>query len=171
MLDKQNATANEIASLEKKLDELQSDECRRHSNMINQRTMELATASSSDATITSGTGSFNESVTADLVEDVSCRSDDTDDDDDAAVVVVTTSTIVPMDHVPGSKQRHNNGCIECGTPSNHACRKCKKCVCSLCCGQQELENVWWCELCFKTQSVANQQLIRDGNYSDDEDDE
>ncbi|KAI2512179.1 hypothetical protein MHU86_2266 [Fragilaria crotonensis] len=167
MLDKQNAIANEIASLEKKLDELQSDECRRHSNMINQRTMELAAASSSDATITSGTDSFNESATADsMVEDVSCRSDE-DDDDDAAVVVVTTSTIVPMDqHVHGSKQRDNNGCIECGTPSNHACRKCKKCVCSLCCGQRELENVWWCELCFATQSVANQQLIRDGNYDE-----
>ncbi|KAI2513517.1 hypothetical protein MHU86_991 [Fragilaria crotonensis] len=53
MLDKQNAIANEIASLEKRLDELQSDECCRHSNMINQRPMELAAASSSDATITS----------------------------------------------------------------------------------------------------------------------
>jgi hypothetical protein len=36
LLDKQNAMANEIAALEQKLDELQSDEYRRRSDMINQ---------------------------------------------------------------------------------------------------------------------------------------
>ena len=42
--------ANEIAALEQKLDELQSDEYRRHSDMINQRSLELAASVSSDAT-------------------------------------------------------------------------------------------------------------------------
>ena len=36
LLDKRNAMANEIAALEQKLDELQSDEYRRRSDMINQ---------------------------------------------------------------------------------------------------------------------------------------
>ena len=131
--------------------------------MINQRTMELAAAFSSDATITSATDSYNESVAADssVVEDVSCRSDD-DDDNDAAVVFATSKIVPTTDDVHGSD---NNGCIECNTPSNHSCRKCKKCVCSLCCAEKrELKNAWWCDVCFKTQSVANQQLIRDGNY-------
>jgi hypothetical protein len=154
----------------KKLDELQSDECRSHSDMINQRTMELAAASSSDATITNATDSYNESVAADssVVEDVSCCSDD-DGDNDAAVVVATSKIVPTTDDVHGSD---SNGCIECNTPSNHSCRKCKKCVCSLCCAEKrELENAWWCDVCFKTQSVANQQLIRDGNYSSGDDDE
>ncbi len=35
----------------------------------------------------------------------------------------------------------NNGCIECNLPLNHSCRKCKKCICSLCCSEKrELEN-------------------------------
>ena len=76
------------------------------------------------------------------------------------VAQVTTST------------NNNNGCIECNLPSNHSCRKCKKCVCSLCCAEKrELENAWWCNMCFKKQTVASQQLIRDGLYysSDKED--
>jgi hypothetical protein len=64
----------------------------------------------------------------------------------------------------------NNGCIECNLPLNHSCRKCKKCICSLCCSEKrELENAWWCGTCFKTQTVANQQLIRDGLYCSDDD--
>jgi hypothetical protein len=107
----------------KKLDELQSDECRSHSDMINQRTMELAAASSSDATITNATDSYNESVAADssVVEDVSCCSDD-DGDNDAAVVVATSKIVPTTDDVHGSD---SNGCIECNTPSNHSCQKCK----------------------------------------------
>jgi hypothetical protein len=140
--------------------------------MINQQTMELAAASSSDATMTSATDSFNESVAADssVVEDVSWPYCSDDDDDNDAAVVVATSKIVPTtDDVYGS---NNNGCIECNKPSSHLCRKCKTCVCSLCCAEKrELENAWWCEVCFKTQSVANHQLICDGNYSSGDDNE
>ena len=64
---------------------------------------------------------------------------------------------------------NKNGCIECNLPSNHSCRKCKRCVCSLCCaGKRELKNAWWCGTSFRTQTVANQQLIRDGLYSSDD---
>ena len=77
------------------------------------------------------------------------------DDDDAAVVA--TSKLVPND---------NNTCIECNEPSNHSCEKCNKSVCSVCCSEKRgLEMVWWCDVCFKTQSLWNQRLIREGNYS------
>ena len=77
------------------------------------------------------------------------------DDDDAAVV--GTSKLVPND---------NNTCIECNEPSSHSCEKCNKTVCSVCCSEKRgLEMVWWCDVCFKTQSLWNQTLIRDGNYS------
>ena len=163
LLDRLNAIANEIASLEMKLDSLQSDEYCRHSDMINERAMELATASSSDATISSAAESNNYDV-------VICNNPSDDEDDNDATVIVAISNIVPTVRVHGSDQ--NNGCIECSTPSNHVCRKCKKCVCSLCCAEKRaLENAWWCDLCFKTQSVANQQLIRDGSFYSDNDDE
>jgi hypothetical protein len=84
-------------------------------------------------------------------------ADDTDD-----FVAMTPAVAAAMQTVV------NTGCVECNTPSNHSCRKCKTCVCSLCCGQRELENVWWCNACFKTQRVANQQLICNGNYNSDE---
>ncbi|KAI2498507.1 hypothetical protein MHU86_15967 [Fragilaria crotonensis] len=116
----------------------------------------LATSSSSDAatTIASRIDHNNQSSSADSA----------DDEDD--VVDVTPAAAAAMQTIV------NEGwCIECSTPSNHSCRKCKKCVCSLCCGQRELENVWWCNACFSTQTVANQQLIRDGNYEDSDDDE
>jgi hypothetical protein len=102
--------------------------------MINQRTMELAVASSSDATGTIVTDSYNESVAADssVVEDVSCCSDD-DDDNDAAVVVATSKVVPTTDDEHGCD---NNGCIECKTPLNHSCQKCKTCVCSLCCAEK-----------------------------------
>ena len=48
-----------------------------------------------------------------------------------------------------------NGCIACYTPSNHACRKCDVWVCSICCVERGVENIWWCSKCFKNQSVAN----------------
>ena len=168
LLDRLNAIANEIASLEMKLDTLQSDEYRRHSDMINERAMELAAASSSDATISSAAESNYESAVDSVVEDVViCNPSDDEDDNDAAVIVAI-SNIVPTVRVHGIDK--NNGCIECSTPSNHVCRRCKKCVCSLCCAEKRaLENAWWCDLCFKTQSVVNQQLIRDGSFcSDDE---
>jgi hypothetical protein len=131
--------------------------------------MELAAASSSDATISSAAESNYESPVDSVVEDVVvCNNPSDDEDDNNAAVIVAISSIVPTVRVHGSDK--NNGCIECSTPSNHVCRKCKKCVCSLCCAEKRaLENAWWCDLCFKTQSVANQQLIRDGSfYSDDE---
>jgi hypothetical protein len=61
--------------------------------MINQRTMELAAASPSDATISSATDSYNESVAADssVVEDVSCCSDDDDDNNATCVSKHTVS--------------------------------------------------------------------------------
>ena len=129
--------------------------------------MELAAASSSDATISSAAESNYESPVDSVVENVVviCNnpSDTEDDDDDVAI-----SNIVPTVHVHGSDK--NNGCIECNTPSNHMCRKCKKYVCLLCCAEKRaLENAWWCDLCFKTQSVANQQLIRDGSFYSDDD--
>jgi hypothetical protein len=69
LLDRKNAIANEIASLEMKLDTLQSDKYRRHSDMINERAMELAAASSSDATISSAAESNYESATDSVVAD------------------------------------------------------------------------------------------------------
>ena len=169
LVDRINAIANEIASLEMKLDSLQSDEYRRHSDMINERAMELAAASSSDATISSAAESNYESAVDSVVEDVViCNNLSDDEDDNDADVIVAISNIVPTVHVHASDK--NNGCIECSTPSNHVCRKCKKCVCSLCCAEKRaLENAWWCDLCFKTQSVANQQLIRDGSFYSDDD--
>jgi hypothetical protein len=73
------------------------------------------------------------------------------DNDDAAVV--GTSKFIPKD---------KDECIECNQPSNHSCRKCKKCVSSLCCYERrKLEVAWWCNVCFKTQSPWKQQLIHD----------
>ena len=69
LLDRKNVIANEIASLEMKLDTLQSDKYRRHSDMINERAMELAAASSSDATISSAAESNYESATDSVVAD------------------------------------------------------------------------------------------------------
>ena len=156
LINKRDALEIEIASLEEKLDGLQSDECRRHSDMLKERSLEiLATLSSSDAATTiARTDNNNQSSSADSADD---------DEDD--VVDVTPAAAAAMHTIV------NEGwCIECNTPSNHSCRKCKKCVCSLCCGQRELENVWWCNACFSTQTVVNQQLIRDGNYDSDEED-
>ena len=117
LLDKQIAIENEIASLEK-LDELQCEEYGCHSDMINQRSLELTTSSSEDMTIIRSE-SNNES-SADSVEicpidvvDTDSEKDDSDDDDDEEdvniVAQVNTSTI------------NNNGCIECNIPSNHSC--------------------------------------------------
>ena len=98
----------------------------------------LATSSSSDAATTIvRSDPSNESSSGDL-------SHDEDD-----VVDVTPAAAAAMQTIV------NTGCcIECNTPSNHLCRKCEKCVCSLCCGQRELENVWWCNACFSTQNVC-----------------
>jgi hypothetical protein len=168
LLDKQTAIENEIASLEKKLDELQCEEYRRHSDVINQRSLELTASSSSEDQSIARTDSNNESSGADSVENCPIDVDisnsekmDSDDDDDVDIVA-------PVNTITTNKV----GCIECNLSSNHSCRKCKKCVCSLCCSEKrELENAWWCEICFKKQTVASQQLIRDGRYysSDEED--
>jgi hypothetical protein len=64
-----------------------------------------------------------------------------------------------------NKNNNKNRCNECNAPLNHFCRKCKKCVCLVCCGEKRArENVWWCDTCFKTQTVAKQQLIRNCDY-------
>ena len=157
-----NEIAHEMASLEKNL-----KSCKVMNVVATATwsisTMESVAASSSDATITSSSHSYNDSAAVDssVVEDVICRSDN--DDDDAAVVVATTNIIPTTDKVHGS---NNNGCIECNIPSYHSCRECRKCVCLWCCAEKRaLDNAWWCDVCFKTQSVANKQLICDGNYS------
>ena len=158
LLDRQSALVNEIAALEKNLDELQSDEYRRHSDMIKQRSLELV-AVDEVSTVRSleiqASSSFDDSITIESSADSSLQ--DVSDD-------------VPSVEVPqqvATSDRNENGCVECGTPSKHLCRKCKKCVCSLCCGQRELENVWWCGTCFDSQTVADQKLIRDGDYCSD----
>ena len=147
MLDKRKVIENEIASLEQKLDELQSDEYRRHSDMINQRSLELASSSSfADSSIARSEDSSNHEILQENVDII----------------------VVPMAHHQ-VLNNNNNGCIECNAPSNHLCRKCNKCVCSLCCGEKRaLENAWWCDACFKTQTVATQQLIRNGDYFSDD---
>ena len=167
LLDKQTAIEKDIASLEKKLDELQCEEHRRHSDVINERSLQLTASSSSEDQSIARTDSNNESSGADSVEncpidvDINSEKMDSDDDDDVDIVA-------PVNTITTNKI----GCIECNLPSNHSCRKCKECVCSLCCSEKrELENAWWCEICFKKQTVASQQLIRDGRYysSDEED--
>ena len=112
-------------------------------------------ASSSHAAITIVRTNSNES-SGDSADDLA--------DDEGDVIAMTPAAAVAMQTVI------NTGCIGCNTTSNQSCRKCKKCVCSFCCGQQELENVWCCNACFKMQNVANQQLIRNGNYDSDEED-
>ena len=71
MLEKRDAIEKEIASLEETLDGLQSDEHRRHSDMIKERSLEiLAASSSSDATaITSVRSDSNES-SGDSADDI-----------------------------------------------------------------------------------------------------
>ena len=175
MLDKQTAIENEIATLEIKLDELQGEEYRRHSNVIDQRGLELtASFSSEESTIMIRSDSnVNDSDSVNVptidvddggvVDDDGVLEDDDDEDDVVEYVVA---------QAPVNITNSNKGCVECNLPSNHVCRKCKKCVCSLCCGEKrELENAWWCGLCFGTQSVANQHLIRDGLYCSDIDDD
>ena len=127
----------------------------------------LAASSSSDAATSIVRTDSNES-SGDSVLVVDNFAEENVDDDDAADEVDVVA-MIPAATAAMIQTVVNKGCIECNTPSIHSCRKCKKCVCSLCCSQRELENAWWCELCFKTQSVANQQLIRDGNYDSDED--
>ena len=66
---------------------------------------------------------------------------------------------------------NNNRCIECNEPSSHLCRRCKRSVCSICCAtKRELEMAWWCEECYKKQSLFNQMLIREGTYSSGDED-
>ncbi|KAI2504920.1 hypothetical protein MHU86_9529 [Fragilaria crotonensis] len=117
LINKRDALEIEIASLEEKLDGLQSDECRRHSDMLKERSLEiLATSSSSDAATTIARSDNNNQ---------SSSADSADDDEDD-VVDVTPAAAAAMHTIV------NEGwCIECNTPSNHSCRKCKKCVCSL----------------------------------------
>jgi hypothetical protein len=76
-------------------------------------------------------------------------------------------------HVGDHAKRTNHGrCIECETLTNHSCRKCKRCVCSMCCqSKRNLEMAWWCEECFKTRGSWEQMLIRQGNYSTSDDEE
>ena len=104
-----------------KFAELQCEEYHRHSNVINQRSLEL-TASSSEDTSAIRTSDSNNESSADSVEncpidvDAGSEKDDSSDDDvddDAQVNTITTN---------------NNGCIECNLLSNHSCRKCKKCL-------------------------------------------
>jgi hypothetical protein len=168
ILDKHTAIENEITLLEEKLDEMQSEECRRHSDVINQRYLELTASSSSEDTETTiiRTDSNNELDSVDnrpiieVGDDDDGDGDDDNDDDDINVVARVNTT---------NTNGNNGGCIECSIPSNHSCRKCKKCICSLCCAEKrELENAWWCGLCFATQTVANQQLIRDGLFCFDD---
>jgi hypothetical protein len=95
---------NKIASLEQKLDELQSDEYRRHSNMINKRSLELA----SSLSIARSEDSSNHEFLQENVDII----------------------VVPMAHHQ-VLNNNNNGCIECNAPSNHLCRMCNKCFCLL----------------------------------------
>jgi hypothetical protein len=142
LLDKPTAIENEIASLEQKLDELHGDEYRRHSDMINQQSLELAASSSDAATILrSSSSDRNNESSADSVNSsprvhVHVGGDDVDD----------VVAMIPMHQVNNNT---NNGCVECSSPSNHSCRKCRKCVCSLCCGARALENAWCCATIFE----------------------
>jgi hypothetical protein len=150
--DDKNAIENEIVSLEEKLDEFQSEEYRRHSNVINQRRLELTAFSSEDTTIIRCNSNNESSAGLGYNHPIDVDNEDEEEDVDVNIIV----------HV---NINNKNGCIECDLPSNHSCQKCKWCVCSLCCaGKRELENAWWCDMCFRTQTVANQQSIRDGLY-------
>jgi hypothetical protein len=74
LLDKQTAIENEIASLEQKLDELQGDKYRRHTDMINQQSLELAASSSDAATILrSSSSDSNPSQSLPLTHSKICR--------------------------------------------------------------------------------------------------
>ena len=166
LLDEKAVTEKEIVELEEKLDEMQSEECRRHSDIINQRSLELTASTSSedtgDTTITTRTdtivrtNSNNESDSVDnrpVIEVVDDDDNDDDDDDDINVNILVARANT------AKTNGNNGGCIECNLPSNHSCRNCKMCVCSLCCGEKrELENAWWCGLCFTAQTVANQTV-------------
>ena len=60
-------------------------------------------------------------------------------------------------------------CIECCvTSTTHKCRRCERHVCDLCCfNLRGLEMVWWCAQCFDNESLTTQNIIRDGNYNSD----
>ena len=76
--------------------------------------------------------------------------------------------------VDDAKRSNNNRwTIECDSLSDHSCRRCKRCVCSMCCElKRDLEMAWWCDECFKKQEGAwNQMVIRQGNYSSSEDED
>ena len=175
LLDQHTALKEETASLVRQRDELQKEELERRQRdgaISNLQMYMVVTSSSEDSTILrTGSSITNDSgsvanvpidIDDDVVDDVDDVDDDvaggktdfSDDDDDDAV-------------------ENTGGCIECKLPSpNHVCRKCKKSICSMCCGEKrELENVWWCGVCFATQSVATQTLIRDGLYESDEEED
>ena len=144
LFDKRNAIENEIAALDQNLDELQRDEYRRHSKMINQRSLELATTSMSSALNATINQQSSELTAFSSLSDTSpiLRSDSKNDSLSADSV---DNHVVTMQHQVNT----NSGCIECNATSNHLCHKCKKCVCLLCCGEKRaLENAWCWDTCF-----------------------
>jgi hypothetical protein len=91
-----------------------------------------------------------------------------DEDDGTTTLVVETpalqSTSQTNQQVPGESV-----CIECGiTSTMHTCQRCKLYVCSMCCStHRQLEMIWRCARCFDVQSLTTQNMIRDGNYNSD----
>ena len=91
-----------------------------------------------------------------------------EEEDSTTTLVVETpalqSTSQTNQQVPGESV-----CIECGiTSTMHTCRRCKLYVCSMCCStHRQFEMIWWCARCFDVQSPTTQNMIRDGNYNSD----
>jgi hypothetical protein len=93
------------------------------------------------------------------------------DDNDAGIIECNKPS---KQRMTGSLKAgdEDDACIECNKPSKHSCRRCKKPVCSVCCYEKRnLENAWWCNVCFKREGVWKQTLIRDGNYRSGSDEE
>ena len=169
--DKLTVLQDEIASLVRQRDDLQNEELLRHQRdgAITNQQRYLVTSSSEDSTTILWSGS-NVTNDSDSVANVSCPiviGADVDDDG------VRAGGKTNHDDDDDANVENAGGCIECNLPSpNHVCRKCGKCVCSLCCFEKrQLENVWWCGVCLSTQSVATQNSIGDGIYNscDEED--
>jgi hypothetical protein len=89
-------------------------------------------------------------------------NDDIDDDNNGDGSDGSNNTATVTTYNDGTK------CMECSTiPTGHVCSKCKKVrVCSICCDtNRDLQNNPWCKVCFKSETPASQEIIRNGNYN------
>jgi Ulp1 protease family, C-terminal catalytic domain len=71
----------------------------------------------------------------------------------------------------GHNRRACNWCVECSKSTFARCEMCRRRVCCDCCKEKrDLINSWWCQDCFNTISLSEQQRIRSrgGRYDDEE---